>query len=273
MNSSLPTTTELTTKDISTGKGTGTISLARYDFGTRTNATSVSTLIPKKAQDEILGYNNRFFAENITGFTGTKGEYQASIARKDSSGQIEFLNKTNNAKGFYIGRYEMGNNNNIAVCKSGETAWTDIVRGDVIVSNNATNITGAVKESRNMYGYQEGKYTSDLINSFAWDTTLAFIEKCGTNNNYAFQTSLQSKKTTTGNATDGINKDVQCNIYDLAGNVREWTTESSYSTDYPCADRGGSFYYNSIYYTCARYRNSTSSAENWLGFRPILYIL
>lgn len=31
------------------------------------------------------------------------------------------------------------------------------------------------------------------------------------------------------------------NIYDIAGNVEEWTLEKTSITDYPCAGRGGSY--------------------------------
>ena len=32
-----------------------------------------------------------------------------------------------------------------------------------------------------------------------------------------------------------------CNIYDMGGNVWEWTTESYFSTDEPYTERGGSY--------------------------------
>ena len=34
-------------------------------------------------------------------------------------------------------------------------------------------------------------------------------------------------------------KDVQCNVYDMAGNVAEFSTEASNLEGYPCVDRGG----------------------------------
>ena len=66
-------------------------------------------------------------------------------------------------------------------------------------------------------------------------------------------------------------KDLQCNIYDMAGNVLEWTTETSSYQYLPCVLRGGSFFFFFFY---MRDRNnvvtSTFLADD--GFRPILYI-
>ena len=80
-----------------------------------------------------------------------------------------------------------------------------------------------------MYG-SEAKVTSDLINSYAWDTAIVFIQKCGTENNsstYSKTAGLSSTSTrdapqTTGTtilkATNKVDK--QCNIFDMAGNCR-----------------------------------------------------
>ena len=61
---------------------------------------------------------------------------------------------------------------------------------------------------------------SDLINSYAWDTALLFIEKSGSIENYAnFVGDYTLRETGNGN-------DEQCKINDLAENVIEITTES-----------------------------------------------
>ena len=62
------------------------------------------------------------------------------------------------------------------------------------------------------------------------------------------------------------------NIYDLAGNVWEWTLEKSASTSDPCAFRGGSYYYDGSGNPASdRHYNSTSYSFRFLGFRPALY--
>ena len=79
-----------------------------------------------------------------------------------------------------------------------------------------------------MYG-SEAKVTSDLINSYAWDTAIVFVQKCGTESNsstYSYTVGESSRSTsapqTTGtNILKATNKvDKQCNIFDMAGNCR-----------------------------------------------------
>ena len=97
---------------------------------------------------------------------------------------------------------------------------------------------------------------SDLVNSYAWDTAIVFIQSMNeANSNYA-----NSGRDETGNTSlmnTGETGDKVCNIFDMAANVGEWTTEYSTSTDssnaYPCTNRGGN-YYCSYYYTA--YRNN-----------------
>ena len=73
---------------------------------------------------------------------------------------------------------------------------------------------------------------------------------------------------TTG-ASDACKK---MNIYDLAGNVFEWTLEYTPITDSPCARRGGYYGYNGSSYPASR-RNSynTTNSGSYIGFRPSLY--
>ena len=79
-----------------------------------------------------------------------------------------------------------------------------------------------------MYG-SEAKVTSDLINSYAWDTAIVFIQKCGTESNsstYSYtvgqsSTSTSEPQTTGTNILKATSKvDKQCNIFDMAGNCR-----------------------------------------------------
>ena len=129
-----------------------------------------------------------------------------------------------------------------------------------------------------MYG-SEAKVTSDLINSYAWDTAIVFIQKCGTESDsstYSYTAGLSSISTsapqTTGtNILKATNKiDKQCNIFDMAGNCSEWTTET-YSNSYgSCVLRGGD-YNHSSYYTSDRDAGS-SRALSECSFRPLLYL-
>ena len=204
----------------------------------------------------------------------------------------DFRTKTKDAKGYYIGRYEAGIENGAydeddevwkkidsakdmkTVCKKNATVYNYIERG----SNEEGSLTGAVKESREMYDDKTG-YISDLVNSYAWDTTIVFIEKCGINSNsstYAFQTRLSENLTTTGNASDGTNKDKQCNIYDMAGNLEEWTTEYSekmIKRKPTCTLRGVGCDPDYNLKVSDRDYDEITQMYVSIGFRPILYIL
>ena len=121
--------------------------------------------------------------------------------------------------------------------------------------------------------YTSNKFTSDLINSYAWDTAIVFIQNCGTNNKYSIQNSLNTSRLQTGTnfLSDTSKIDVQCNIYDIVSNIMEWTTETSNDSGLSCVDRGGS-YYNSNYYTSNRRISNTTDSYASVGFRPILYL-
>ena len=62
------------------------------------------------------------------------------------------------------------------------------------------------------------------------------------------------------------------NIYDIAGNVYEWTLELTSNTDVPCAGRGGSFSYTGSSFPAALRNNiSTDSSSFTVGFRVSLF--
>ena len=155
-----------------------------------------------------------------------------------------------------------------------------------------------------------GNRTSSLMFGVQWDLVLAFMAKDTTK--ITDTSILTSNSTTIGNYTDNLwtiknakakyssddgdtftacpnpykkesNSDILLttgadssfsvqNIYDIAGNVFEWTLESISSSGSPCARRGGSYGNTASYYP-ASYRinsNTTSSVYN-LGFRVSLY--
>ena len=90
------------------------------------------------------------------------------------------------------------------------------------------------------------------------------------NSNYANQVD--------GNGTlknTGSTEDEKCKIFDMAGNLYEWTTEySTYthsSNAFPCLNRGG--YYGSLgYFTSSRISNFATNSFNRISFRPLLYV-
>ena len=81
---------------------------------------------------------------------------------------------------------------------------------------------------------------------------------------------------TTGADTDEISTNAKFdmkNIYDLAGNVWEWTLEHATSDgSFPCASRGGSYYSNGDRYPASgRSGNGATASRSFIGFRVSLY--
>ena len=225
---------------------TGTITLARYDFGT----ADARKHDIKSGTDVIKD----FFTENATKFTVGNMTYEASLAKNITN----FINQSNAAGGYYIGRYEMGQGK---VCKSGQ-----------VVDYHLT-ISEALGHAQGMYAdaQTKGKFTCDLVNSYAWDTAIVYMEKCGENSNYAFQSTL---KTSQDPCFTGESGDEQCKINDMASNTQEWTTEnSSKSTGYyyyPYNCRGGCYANTNV--ASDRYGEMHNTSSYSIGLRPILYV-
>ena len=61
-------------------------------------------------------------------------------------------------------------------------------------------------------------------------------------------------------------------IYDIAGNVREWTLEKTTVSGYPCSSRGGNYVSNgSDFPASLRSYGTSSDSDSDFGFRPALY--
>ena len=170
------------------------------------------------------------------------------------------------AKGFYIGRYEARD----GITKESRNSSTDdtnqvVTKADKFVYNYVTQSQAATL-SQNMYG-KTGDFTSDLINSYAWDTALVFIQKCSDDSRYSQQNSLNTGSL----AEKGTTNDVKCNIYDMASNCAEWSTETAKNEEYPCVSRGGDYGY-SVNFAGARYGNDTGHSNDGYSFRPLLYL-
>ena len=117
--------------------------------------------------------------------------------------------------------------------------------------------------------YTEKPFTSDLINSYAWDTAIMFIENFSDNSSYASQKSVNTS--TDGLANKGTDADEISNIYDMASNCNEWSTETSSYSIGPCTGRGG-YYIDSDIYTSDRYFRRTTVSIESISFRPLLYM-
>ncbi len=253
-----------------------TINLSRYTFDSEGNETS-------HFSEEI----ENSYAEDTK--TSHESEYKNEIA----SNIEEFTLKASSEKsgGYYIGRYEARVDNYdadaiITEKNNSEINWTGyqaeegkelklVTKSNSQVWNYITQ-RKASEVSKKMY---EGKeFSSDLMNSYAWDTAILFLQ---TFDDRALENksiySLQKTLNMDIIANEGTNnllennKDKICNVWDIASNCFEWTTETHKYTSGNCVARGGS-YSDKDY--CASYRrvNGAGSAVGSFGFRPILYL-
>ena len=71
--------------------------------------------------------------------------------------------------------------------------------------------------------------------------------------------------------TGGTEQSNVMNIYDIAGNVNEWTLEKHPNINYPCTSRGGSFVYQSSDSAYVRFNAETDVSIFNFGFRISLF--
>ena len=159
--------------------------------------------------------------------------------------------------GYYIGRYETKYENNKCVVKQGNVPTVNVTRDTA---------QGYAQKMKTDYGYG---VTTDLLNSYMWDTALKYIDYY-TNSSFSTTTGLGNAggKNSSAVASGSYSDDIKCNIADMSGNVLEWTTEY-YSSSKPCVCRGGAYY--DSYAACRRSCTYISNSDSAIGFRCALY--
>ena len=219
------------------------IKLNRYSFDYSTGAESA--------------YSGSWVEEDANDPSTLKNIEGKSIAKNITN----FKNSVKANGGYYIGRYEA--RTTTARNDKGNALTQITEKGTDQVYNYVTQ-QQAAQQAQGMY--TSNNFTSDLMNSYAWDTAITFIQKCTDKTNYAKQTSLNTSFSSTGTTNDN-----PCNIFDMASNVIEWTTETCSYPGYPCAFRGGLFK-DSDYHTGDRVSYSISDSNRYVAFRPLLYL-
>ena len=173
--------------------------------------------------------------------------------------------------GYYIGRYEVGKDNKTAVIKAEQEPYVNIKW------SKAYELAKGI-------GGGEGA-TTYLCSSYSWDTAINFIQNT-TGKNYA--TSIigfngnwksQEVKDSSGKVIKPVNTAQRlntglttalCNIYDMGGNVGEFTTELNPGTSETVVLRGGRGNID----TPAGYRwdGYSGFAGSVYGFRATLFL-
>ena len=206
--------------------------------------------MPDSSKFARVAWNGSYYADRMQ--NGTHPLANSSETKKYwEEADSNMIDSVRNNKGFYISRYEASEmNSTTAQSKRGQNPWTKVAR------------TTAKTASSNM----KSEMNSHLIYGVEWDSILQWLldsqAKIGADTvGEPLQTiaieDIQSDSRSWGNYNNsvggaaensgsrqpsGINEYWKVNnIYDLAGNVLEWTQEN-YSTGADRAGRGGDYY-------------------------------
>ena len=240
---------------------TGTNSSSTFDEVTGTYARdwsetngvmSISSSTSYREPDVLSRYDTPYYLKRY----GVSEDSQLDFLLRQQTDFKKMINSVEKYGGFYIGRYETGDlNQEVAVVQKGNTniasqTWYAMYEKCKTLSDNNNNIeTGMIwgnQWDRTMMWLMEcnakdettGKSKEEVIsNSTSW----------GNYRNTTFTYTNSSGVTSTKNSGSGLRIPTGSteytkanNIYDLAGNVYDWTMEAL-STD-GRVSRGGNYY-------------------------------
>ena len=244
---------------------TNTITLGRYSNFAKQNGTYVPAQNANNCTQEVT--INTYFKELSTfreGNTATDSTAQNATARN----LAEFISTSLSNGGYYIARFEASGTASKITSKYNQTVLGNITQPNA--AKVAREMYGEVKENNELV------YASDLVNSYAWDTAIIFIQTYSTETDAS---SYASQNKSTSFANTGKSNDKYCNIFDMSGNADEWTTEystySSTSSFYPCVNRGGCYSTDNggaYDYTSYRYNDYTADSNSNDSLRSLLYV-
>ncbi len=198
---------------------------------------------------------------------------------------------------FIAGRYEAGKDDSgNVIIQKGANVYNNVPWANSMTDINGTSNTngriGAVKLAKDFAGSNGyAGVTSTLCYGVQWDTTLKFIDpsymgfaKDSTKQGWYkdnCNNTVEGNIETNPNHITGIDliyadkpniiANKQKNIYDMAGNVYEWTMET-YDTNYR-ASRGGNSGDAGLEFPASfRYYSNPNNTYSGLGFRITLYL-
>ena len=233
------------------------IKLSRYTFAD----DNVGTPTDKGSAEIENSYDSNYKHTEVNTSTNGNKTAKENIESEESG----FRKSAKDNHGYYIGRYESRKNGTQVTVKASDTVYNNITQPD------------AATVSRGMYS--DSNFESDLMNSYAWDTAIVFLQKFDNRANKTKPYSRQNSLNTGSLASQGTNsledpskQDVICNVWDMASNCYEWTTETRSNSYGPCTGRGG-YCHDSGYYASSRnYYGNTSLSSDYISFRSLLYM-
>ena len=262
---------------------------------TESEYTAIETDLHTYTNDYRNGtsYKDEYYSDEVTGLTS---EQYTQLKQK-------MLKSVYQNGGFYIGKYETGTET-ARTSGSSSTAPTDtpVIKQNVYPYNNVT-CSQAQTLASNM---EHGDRTISLLFGVQWDLTLKYLETKGTSqadlkedstswgnysnnawnitnenlkysSNYgnSWTTATEKSKTSSEQillSTGAAETFSKMGIYDLAGNVEEWTLEYTSDTKYPCAVRGGLYLgFSSSFPASSRSGYITNGYDRRVGARVALY--
>ena len=265
------------------------------DFTTE-EYTAIETDLHTYTNDYRNGtsYKDEYYSDATTGL---KSEQYTELKQK-------MLKSVYQNGGFYVGKYETGIEDTPKTSGSSSIAPTEtpVIKPNAYPYNNVTCSQAQTLASK----MESGNYTSSLMFGVQWDLVLKYLETKGTaqadlktdstnwgnykdnlwnitNANLKYSTNYGSEWTNGAYGKKDSNKSVLLStgasetfskqgIYDIAGNVWEWTLEYTARSSNPCAGRGGNCNYDgSIVPAARRGNNVTTGYYGDIGFRLSLY--
>ena len=206
--------------------------------------------------------------ENLLGGSTVEEIYkqQGQIFKSNYSDTEDYKESVNENGGFYIGRYEASEDNGVTEIKANKSPRNNISQTDALAKANSM--------------YTSVEFTSSLLTGSAWDRTLGWLEETGA----VSSIEIVGDSKTCGNYSDdefenseglqntgSIPQTEKNHIFDLAGNLEEWTTEAKPSGN--TVYRGGYYNRTGSHSPCSlRVADSPDRTGSYLGFRLALYL-